>query len=119
MIQRLSPAISSAAMSAGWATLAVAINAGIGIYALRTLWKAQHQLDIRGHLIRWSLILFGGVAFPLLYGPFFSGSIAKVVLFGAGMLAILMFLFPDIVYFYLRWYDSRRGEKASSRTWQA
>jgi hypothetical protein len=87
--------------------LSVGIGIGMGILGRRGLWKLQHPLDLRGYLLQAGAFLTALTATILgYYIPGFAG----VVLFDAGVISMGLFLLvPDIVYYSLRSYGSRRS----------
>lgn len=75
----------------------------MGVLGLRGLWKLQHRLSLRGYFIQFSLVLLG-VIFLLIGFPPKSG-LAAVIFFDIGVILMTAFImFPDIVYYSLRWY---------------
>jgi hypothetical protein len=93
--------------------ISTGISIGMGILGLRFLWKSQHRLDRRGYLVLASLILIG-VIFVIIGFPPRPGLVA-VILFDSGVILIgALLLFPDIVYYSLRFYDRRRAHRSEA-----
>ena len=90
--------------------VAVGISIGMGVIALRGLWRLQHRLPSRGYLIQFGLVLIGFVFFIIGFPP--KPGFAAVILFDTGVILMAAFLlFPDIVYYSLRLHDRLRKRR--------
>jgi hypothetical protein len=86
------------------------ISTAMAIAGLRFLWKSQHRLDLRGYLVQAGMVIVGLILMILaFYVP--RGTAALTVAIGGGALLGGFFLFPDIVYYLLRFYDRRKGRR--------
>jgi hypothetical protein len=95
-----------------WKSLALVVNAAIGIWAIRRLWQRQHQLRAREELVRWTIIVLGASMLPLRY-YFCRGTIANVLTYAGSLSAMLLFLFPDILFYLFRWVGQLKRRESS------
>jgi hypothetical protein len=95
--------------------IALGISVGMGVLGLRGLWKLQHRLPLRGYFLQFGLILLGLVFIIIGFPP--KPGITAVILFDAGVILMTAFiLFPDIVYYSLRWYRRRMAPHDRNET---
>ncbi len=84
--------------------ISTGVSVALAYWGLRTLWKYQHRLDFRGYLLQ-----FGAIAVGILLiwvGLVFHGGLALTIVFGVGVFLVWAFLlFPDIIYYSLRFWD--------------
>jgi hypothetical protein len=82
----------------------VGVSFAVVYWGVRTAWKYQHRLNLRGYLVQAGAILVGAVLIALAFrvprGPL------AATLIGFGGFGVLIFLlFPDVVYYSLRFWD--------------
>ena len=95
--------------------VSLGISIGVGVVGLRGLWKLQHRLSPRGYFIQFGLVLLGVIFLAIGFPP--KPGLVAVIFFDVGVILMAVFiLFPDVVYYSLRWYGRRMARRDSNQT---
>lgn len=88
--------------------LSAGISIGFGVLGLRTLWKYQHRLKVRGYVTQAALVLIGaglmiiGARLPN------DNALGRACTISGAVLVFLFLLFPDLIYYSQKAWNKLR-----------